>query len=131
MPYQLLIIQGNLGRNPDTRYTPDGKPVATFSVAVSSKYGDKESTEWFNCVAWNKTAEIAQKYLVKGAPVLVEGRIQTREYEAKDGTKKKSVEVIASRIVLLGSKSERKEPEPTPDNRNFEQDQITDSDIPF
>jgi single-strand DNA-binding protein len=102
--YNKIVIIGHLGKDPETKYTKDGKNVANFSVAVSEKWGGNEHTEWFYVVAWNKTAEIAQKFLKKGNPVLIEGKIQTREWNSTDGEKKKTTELIASNIVLLGGK---------------------------
>lgn len=110
-------IIGHLGRDPETKFIPSGKSVANFSVAVSEKYNGNESTEWFNVVAWEKTGEIAQKYLRKGNPVYVEGRLKTREWE-KDGEKRKTTDLVATNIVLLGSKNQASDP-------------VDDTDIPF
>lgn len=106
--YQKVQVMGHLGRDPEVRYSQAGEPVANFSVAVTEKRSGSESTEWFNCVAFKKTAEIVQKYLHKGDAVFAEGKLQTREYQGRDGEKRKSMELIASNIVLLGSK--RQEP---------------------
>lgn len=119
--YNHMQIIGHLGRDPEIRYTQDSKAVANFSVAVSEKYGTNESTEWFSVVAWEKKAEIAQKFLHKGDAVFVEGKIKTRTWE-KDGEKKKATELIASNIVLLGGKREPREESSHP---------IDDNDIPF
>ena len=80
------ILIGNLGRDPELRYTPSGKAVASFSIATTEKWRDQngemqESTEWHNIVLWGRQAEIAKEYLAKGRPVYIEGRIQTRSYE--------------------------------------------------
>lgn len=101
-------IIGHLGRDPEIRHTQAGDPVANFPVAVSEKYNGQERVEWFACVAFKRTADVVQKYLHKGDPVYVEGKLQTREYQGRDGEKRKSMELIASNIVLLGSK--RQEP---------------------
>jgi single-strand DNA-binding protein len=106
MPYQLLVIQGNLGRDPEIKTGASGKSVCRFSVAVSDKGPKGEHTEWFRCVAFDKTAEIVAQYVQKGDPLLVEGRLKTEEYE-KDGEKKTSTSVLVSRVTLLGSKRER------------------------
>lgn len=106
MPYQLLVIQGNLGRDPEIKTSQSGKSVCRFSVAVSDKSPKGEHTEWFRCVAFDKTADIVAQYVKKGDPILVEGRLKTEEYE-KDGEKKKSTDVLVSRVTLLGGKRDR------------------------
>lgn len=128
MAYQRIIIRGNLGRDPETRFTSAGDPVANFSVAVTEKYNGNESTEWFNCVAFKKTAEVVQKYLTKGASVLIEGKIQTREWE-KDGEKRKSVQVLVNTLDMCGGGRNKAKAEPP-----YEPAQdtgITGADIPF
>jgi single-strand DNA-binding protein len=108
MPYQLLVIQGNLGRDPEMKTAGSGKSVCRFSVAVSDKGPKGEHTEWFRCVAFDKTADIVAQYVKKGDPILVEGRLKTEEYE-KDGEKKTSTSVLVSRVTLLGGKRDRAE----------------------
>lgn len=103
MAYQIVIVQGNLGRDPETRHSQSGKSVTKFSVAVSDKGSKGEHTEWFNAVCFDRTAEIAAQYLRKGAQVLVEGRLKTEEYE-KDGEKRRYQSLLVSRLTLLGSK---------------------------
>ena len=103
-----VIIVGNLGRDPEVRYTPSGTAVANFSVATSDEWKDKstgekkERTEWHRIVAWDKLGEICGKYLSKGRQVYVEGRLQTRSYDDKDGVKRYSTEIIASDVQFLG-----------------------------
>jgi len=97
------IISGNLGRDPDLRFTANGKAVASFSVAAASNYvksnGEgKEITDWLNVVCWGKLAESVGNTLTKGDNVLVKGRISTRSYEAKDGTKRYVTEIIADYV---------------------------------
>jgi single-strand DNA-binding protein len=99
--YQRVIIMGNLGRDPEVRYAQSGKAVCTINVAVTERKDGE--TEWFRVVAFDKTAETSSQYLKKGSQVCVEGRLRTREYE-KDGEKKKSVELIADRVVFVGAK---------------------------
>lgn len=104
-----VMIIGNLGRDPEMRYTPSGTPVTSFSVACSRTRlmpdGDrKEETEWFNVVAWNKLAETCGQYLTKGQKVYVEGRLQTRSWEGADGQKHYRVEVIANTLIMLSPK---------------------------
>lgn len=128
-----VILIGNLGQDPSIKYTPSGTAVANFSIAVNEKWKGKdgkteERTEWVKIVAWNKLAEICGEYLSKGRPVFVEGRLQTREYEAKDGGKRYVTEVIAQSIQFLGGgeskssgRTEQNDPAPTE----------IDGDIPF
>lgn len=102
-------IIGHLGKDPEMRYTPSGKPVTTFSVAVSRSWnsadGERHSeTEWFNVVAWGNLAEICKQYLVKGQQVYIEGRLQTRRWDDKEGVKHTSVEIVASEMMMLGDR---------------------------
>lgn len=116
-----VILVGNLGKDPETRYLPDGGAVTNISLATTESWKDKasgekkEKTEWHRVGFFGKLAEIAGEYLKKGSQVYVEGRIQTREYE-KEGVKRYSTEIIADRMQMLGgkpeSKPERKEPFP-------------------
>jgi len=94
-------IIGRLGKDPEVRTTQNGKSVASFGVAVDDGYGDNKATEWFNVVAWEKQAEFAGKYLGKGRLVYVEGRMKTREYDDKDGNKRKVTELVAFQIQGL------------------------------
>ncbi len=101
-----VMIIGNLGRDPEMRYTPSGKPVTSFSVAVSRSWvkpeGDRsETTDWFNVVAWGRLAEICSQYLTKGSLVYVEGRLETRSWEAENGPKHFRTEVVASDVNIL------------------------------
>jgi len=103
-----VMIIGNLGKDPEMRFTANGSSVATFPVAVSrqvpSGEGERrEETEWFSVVAWNKLAELCNQYLQKGRKVYVEGRLQTRSWDAPDGTKKYRTEVIAQEVQFLDS----------------------------
>ena len=97
-----VLIIGNVGKEPEMRFTPSGKPVVSFSVAVNSKLGETESTEWFNIVAWDKLAETCNQYLTKGQQVFIEGRLQTRSWEDKDGAKHYKTEIIANKVLFLG-----------------------------
>jgi single-strand DNA-binding protein len=101
-----VMIIGNLGSEPEMRFTPNGNPVTTFSVATNRVYttpdGEKKTeTEWFNVVAWNKLAEQCNQFLSKGRLVYVEGRLRTRSWEGQDGQKHYRTEVIANRITFL------------------------------
>ena len=96
-----IIAGGRLGRDPEIRHTQAGKAVANFSVAVSEGPKDKQTTEWFSVVAWDKSAEFTEKYLKKGARVLVIGRQQTRKWADKEGNTKTSVELVAENIQVI------------------------------
>ena len=102
-------IIGHLGRDPEMRYTPSGRPVTTFTVAVSRSWntvdGERHNeTEWFNVVAWGNLAEICKQYLTKGQQVYIEGRLQTRRWDDKEGVKHTSVEVVANEMMMLGER---------------------------
>lgn len=116
MSYHKTIIQGNLGRDPETRYLQNGDPVCNFSVAVTEKFSGKENTTWYRCVAFRKTAEIAGQYLNKGSQCLLEGKMQCRQWEDKEGNKRESWELVIDRLVLIGGgqKSEPSQPKETP-----------------
>ncbi|MEO6776799.1 MAG: single-stranded DNA-binding protein [Kofleriaceae bacterium] len=102
-----VILVGNLGADPDMRYTPSGQGVCELRVATSESWNDKngqrqERVEWHRIVVWGKRAEVCSKYLAKGRQVYVEGRIQTRTYDDKDGNKRYITEVIANDVQFLG-----------------------------
>lgn len=100
---------GNLGRDPEVKHTQSGKAVCKFSIAVSTGYGDKKTTEWVNVVCWEKTADAVGKYCLKGSPVYVSGRMSTRKWE-KDGEVKYITEVVASEVQFLsGGKGEQRQ----------------------
>ena len=108
--FNRVIIAGNLTRDPEVRYTVNKKSYARFTVAVSSRYKDangefQENSDYITVVAWNNNAEIAGKYLKKGSPVFIEGRIRTGSYDAKDGTGKRyTTEVWVDTLIMLGSR---------------------------
>ena len=102
-----VILVGNLGADPDMRYTPSGQGVCELRLATNESWNDKngqrqERTEWHRVVVWGKRAEICSKYLSKGRQVYVEGRIQTRNYDDKDGNKRYITEIIANDVQFLG-----------------------------
>lgn len=107
-----VILVGNLGKDPELKYTPQGTAVAKFSLATSEKYKDKagewqERTEWHNLVAWARTAEVAAEYLKKGSTVFVEGRLRTDSWDDKEtGQKKYRTEIIVNELVMLGGRGE-------------------------
>ncbi len=104
-----VILVGNLGRDPETRYMPDGGAVTNVSIATTESWKDKngekqEKTEWHRVAFFGKLAEIAGEYLKKGSQVYVEGRLQTRKWQDKDGQDKYTTEIIADRMQMLGSR---------------------------
>ncbi len=124
-----IEVIGNVGQNPEMRFTPAGKPVTSFSIATSNKYekdGEwKEETTWFNIVCWNKLAETCNQFVVKGQQVYAEGRLHLREWDGNDGQKHFKLEIIANSVLFLGKKGEVK-PEDKPTDEFPEPE-----DIPF
>jgi len=111
MSVNKVILVGRLGRDPETRYTGGGQAVANFSVATDESYKDKNGerqkrTEWHKIVVWGKQAEIAQQYLKKGSLIFIEGRIQSREWQDKEGQKRTSFEIVATNFRMLGGRAE-------------------------
>jgi single-strand DNA-binding protein len=147
-----VILIGNLGKDPEVKYTPSGTAVAKFSLATNERFKDKagewqDRTEWHNIVAFQRTAEIAGEYLKKGRSVYIEGRIQTRSWDDKtSGQKKYMTEIVANDLVLLGGGrgeggegggAGRARPAaaaseaPAPPENPAQGAEITDEDIPF
>src|SRR6202007_3346888 len=111
MSVNKVILVGRLGRDPETRFTGGGQAVANFSLATDETYKDKNGerqkrTEWHKITVWGKQAEIAQQYLKKGSLLYVEGRIQTREWQEKEGQKRTSFEIVANNFRMLGGRAE-------------------------
>ncbi len=98
------ILMGRLTRDPELRHTNSGTPVCSFSIAIDNGYGENRSTDFINCVAWNKTAEFVSKYFTKGRMIIVIGRISTRTWEGQDGKKNYVTEVIANEVSFGESK---------------------------
>ena len=150
-----VILVGNLGRDAELRYTPGGAAVATLNLATTEVWNDKsgqkqEKTEWHRIILWGKQAESLQEYLTKGKQIYVEGRLQTRQWDDKDGNKKYTTEIKADRITLLGGGGggggarsggmDRSGPDRGPDRGGAHpggggdeppMEPITDDDIPF
>ena len=138
-----VMLIGNLGRDPEVRYTPDGTAVANFSIATSREWKDKatgekkERTEWHRIVAFRRLGEICGEYLSKGKQVYVEGHLQTREWEDKEGNKRYTTEIVASQMQMLGSKTDSNAPRsssysPTPEKPDMPPyPEAEDDDIPF
>jgi single-strand DNA-binding protein len=129
-----VMIIGNLGQEPEMRFTPGGNPVTSFSVAVNRVFkgtdGErKEETEWFNVVTWNNLAENCNRFLTKGQKVYVEGRLHSRSWEGQDGQKRYRTEVIANNVIFLDKKAAAPAgEEKTEENESGE---IEPGDIPF
>ena len=146
-----VILLGNLGRDPEVRFMPNGEAVCNFSIATTDSWKDKagekqERTEWHNIVMYRKLAEIAGEYLKKGRPVYIEGRLQTRKWQTKEGQDRYSTEIIADNMQMLGGKdsspasnnnqefnqttprAEKSESPPTPAASSFDE---FEDDIPF
>jgi len=119
-----VILIGNLGKDPEVRSLESGVKVASFSLATTESYKNKEGqkveqTEWHNIVMWRGLAEVAEKYLKKGSQIFLEGKIRSRSWDDKEGNKRYTTEIIADTFTMLGSKKEgaptpTNEPEPTP-----------------
>jgi single-strand DNA-binding protein len=108
MSFNKIILVGNLGRDPELRYTPQGTPVCTFSLATNERRKDKsgemqDQTTWFRITLWNRQAETAAQYLTKGRPVYIEGRLRVEEYTDRDGKPRYSLEVTATEMHFIGS----------------------------
>jgi len=104
-----VILIGNLGRDPELRYTQGGQAVANFTLATTERFPTKdgerqERTEWHRIVAWGRTAELCAQYLSKGRSVYVEGRLQTREWEDREGQKRRTTEIVAQTVQFLGGR---------------------------
>ena len=131
-----VILVGRLARDPDVRYTQSGKCNASFSLAVS-RFNTKESpTDFIPIVAWEKLAEICGNNLIKGSQILVEGRMQVRNYDAQDGTKRYVTEVVAQHIEFMGSKPKASDDQsgagtPATGANSFGNEVFPDEEIPF
>jgi len=138
-----VILVGNLGRDAELRYTPGGAAVATINMATTEVWNDKggqrqEKTEWHRVVLWGKSAESLAEYLTKGKQIYVEGRLQTRQWDDKDGNKRYTTEIRGDRIVLLGGggrgQSVDRGADPGPSQSagpDIGEQPLTDDDIPF
>ena len=126
--FNKVILIGNLTHDPELRYIPSGQAVTNFSIAVNRAYTlqdgtKKEETSFVRIVVWGKQAENCSEYLSKGRPVLVEGRLQSRSWEAQDGTKRNTIEVVAQRVQFLGTRPPANETgsqgAPQPERKNI------------
>ena len=126
-----VILVGNLGKDPEVRYLDSGVAVANFSLATTENYKNKQGervsqTEWHNIVLWRGLAEVAEKYLKKGASIYVEGKIKTRKWEDKEGVTRYSTEILGDNMTMLGGK-------PSLQDNNEEDNKLedTEDDLPF
>jgi single-strand DNA-binding protein len=153
MSVNKVILVGRLGKDPETRYTGGGQPVCNFSLATDETFKDRSGerqkrTEWHKIVVWGKQAEIAQQYLKKGSQIYLEGRIQSREWQDKEGQKRTSYEIVATNFRMLGSRSDSAgggasraaaapagadfdHEAPAPMEHDQSGPEVTDEDIPF
>lgn len=132
------ILIGNLGADPELRYTPAGKAVATFNIATTDRWRGsdgqmQERTEWHRIVMWDRQAEVAKEYLRKGSPVYIEGRIQTRNYDDKDGVKRYVTEIVGQRMQLLGQRGDSSSVSSGPSQPQQQDESLEgeDDDLPF
>jgi len=136
-----VMLIGNLGRDPEVRYTPSGVAVATFTIATNESWRDQdgntqERTEWHNIVAWRKLAEICGEWLKKGKKVYIEGRLQTRSYDDKNtGTKRYMTEIVADNMIMLDSRGSAGESTQQAPAQSSEEPSLPggskDDDLPF
>lgn len=130
-----VILIGRLGREPELRYMANGEAVCNFSVATSESWKDKngqrqESTEWHNVTMYRKLAEIAGQYLTKGSQVYLEGKIQSRKYQGKDGIERTAYEIIVNEMKMLGGNSQTTQEQPKNQQGNAKPDDGLE-DVPF
>jgi single-strand DNA-binding protein len=132
-----VLLIGNLGADPDHRATPSGTPVTTFSVATTEAWTNRDGqpeqkTEWHRVVTWGKLAEIARDYLKKGKQVYIEGRLQTRTWEDRDGQKRYTTEIVANQMLMLGQVSqEGSEVKEGAQSPQFPPRESEEDDLPF
>lgn len=145
MSFNRIILVGNLGRDPELRYTPQGTPVCSFTMATNERRKDRngemqDHTTWFKVTLWNRLAENASQYLQKGRPVYIEGRLRMEEYTDREGRQRTSLEVVATDMQFIGSRHDESAgersmstsasaaPAPAP---AAEPAELSDEDIPF
>jgi single-strand DNA-binding protein len=133
-----VILVGNLGRDPEVRYTPSGTAVANFTLATTETWTDKDGakqshTEWHRIVAWRRLGEICGEYLSKGKQVYIEGRVRTKEWEDQEGNKRKTTEIEAQTMQMLGSRTQGEPPSDASSGAANERGSSgpTEDDIPF
>jgi single-strand DNA-binding protein len=145
MSFNKIILVGNLGRDPELRYTPDGTPVCSFSLATNEKRRDRATgenndvTTWFRVTLWRRQAEVASQYLTRGKPVYIEGRLRVEEYTDRDGKTRHSLEVTATDMQFIGAARsgddaggpQARAAAAQPQHAGAEPTDLTDDDVPF
>lgn len=135
-----VILMGRLTKDPELRYTNNKTPVCSFTIAVNNGYGEKQQTDFINCVAWNKTAEFVTKYFIKGRMIIIaDGRISTRSWETQDGKRAYATEVVANEVNFGESKTSPQlntpqtaaQPPMQDDDDDFTPLDEDDDDLPF
>jgi single-strand DNA-binding protein len=135
-----VMLIGNLGKDPEVRFTASGQAVASFSLATSEKFKGKsgeweERTEWHNITLWGKLAEIAGEYLSKGKTIFVEGRLQTRKWQDKSGNDRYTTDIVGDKMQMLSPKGEKSGGDnsnaPKNNSSSYEEPPFQDDDIPF
>ena len=130
-----VILMGRLTKDPELRYTNNKTPVCSFTIAVNNGYGEKQQTDFINCVAWNKTAEFVTKYFAKGKMIVIaDGRISTRSWETQDGKRAYATEVVANEVSFGETKSSQQTATQQPmqdDDDDFTPLDEEDDDLPF
>jgi single-strand DNA-binding protein len=129
--YQLITVVGNLGSDPEMRYTQQGVPVTSFSVAVNEKYGERETTTWFRVSCWRQLAELTGQYLSKGRSVLITGRVQARAYTDRNGEPACSLDLTADTVKFLGSARQDSNSHAAPGEHTQPANEPLEEDIPF
>ena len=124
-----ITLMGRLTRDPELRYTQSNTPVASFTLAVDRDYGSEKQTDFIDCVAWKHTAEFVSKYFSKGSMAVVSGRLQLRDWTDRDGSKRRSAEVVADNIYF--GEQKRSNADAAPGNTFTEEYGIDDGDLPF
>ena len=141
MSFNKIILVGNLGRDPELRYTPQGTPVCSFTMATNERRKDRagetqDVTTWFKVTLWGRQAETASQYLTKGRPVYIEGRLRVEEWTDRDGRQRHTLEVQATDMQFIGGRGEdapasRTEASATSGSTETSAADISDDDIPF
>jgi len=138
MSVNKVILVGRLGKDPEVRYSNNGNAITNFNLATSRVYKNKQGekvdeTEWHRCVSFGRTAEVCGEYLHKGSLIYVEGRLQTRDWEDKDGNKRWTTEIIIESMKMLGSKNDRGGSSEEKSGNPFDKgpSDIPDDDVPF
>ena len=136
MSFNKVILVGNLGRDPELRYTPQGTPVCHFTMATNERRKDKsgemqDQTTWFRVTLWGRQAETASQYLTKGKQVYIEGRLRVEEYTDRDGKPRHSLEVNASDMQFIGGRADEAAAPRTQSAEPADRPEMSDDDIPF